>query len=346
MAEKGDFADAVVGEFGAFHQDILHRAGDLLAAGVGDDAEGAVFAASLHDGDEGGGAAGGGVGEVVEFFNGGEGDIHLRGAGLAASGDEFGEAVEGLGAEDDIHKGGAADDVCALLTGDASADGDEGVWVFALEAADAAEVGEDLFLCFVADGAGVEEDDLRFVRGGGGDGAGAAAEEVRDFGGVVFVHLAAEGADEETRRRPLRVGRVLRDLVFGVHLGYTIAQMGLRIAMFVMLGVLAVGLSGCGGGAGAGGDGSGREFLRELQGRGLTLPSQVSLSDFSAAARGMAITEPEAFLESVGVPVRGEGSGRWVARADLLRACGAECNRREGLGELLVKFSVVWIRNN
>ena len=112
----------------------------------------------------------------------------------------------------------------------------------------------------------------------------------------------------------------------------------------VLGGALAVGLSGCGAPAGDTAA-SGRGFLLELQVRGLTLPTRVPLSDFSAAALAMGVTDPEGFLKSLQTPIRGEGSFRWLARADLLRACGAECNRIEGLGELLVKLSVVWVRN-
>ena len=120
--------------------------------------------------------------------------------------------------------------------------------------------------------------------------------------------------------------------------------MRLRIAILVLGGALAVGLSGCGAPAGDTAA-SGRGFLLELQVRGLTLPTRVPLSDFSAAALAMGVTDPEGFLKSLQTPIRGEGSFRWLARADLLRACGAECNRIEGLGELLVKLSVVWVRN-
>ena len=113
--------------------------------------------------------------------------------------------------------------------------------------------------------------------------------------------------------------------------------------MLALAAALTAALSGCGG---AGGDPSGRAFLRGLQDRGLTLPSQIQLDDFHAAARRLGVTDPVDFLESMGVPVRGGGGDRWLARADLLRACGPDCNRREGLGELLAKFAVVYHRRN
>ena len=130
--------------------------------------------------------------------------------------------------------------------------------------------------------------------------------------------------------------------------------MRLRIAILALGLGLAAGLSGCagdgaggaGGGISAGGDDSGRGFLRRLEGRGLTLPEVVSFSEFAAASRGMGVTDPEGFLASMGVSVRGAAGGRWISRADLLRACGGGCNPREGLGELLIKLTVVFHRRN
>lgn len=117
--------------------------------------------------------------------------------------------------------------------------------------------------------------------------------------------------------------------------------------MLMVSGALATALAGCAGAPGAGADGGGDGgYLRALQGRGLTLPQHIPLADFNAAARGLGITEPAEFLSSMGVPVRGAGAGRWLARADLLRACGPDCSRRDGLGELLLKFAVVFHRNN
>jgi hypothetical protein len=63
LAEEGDFAGAVVEELLDFAEDVVHGAGAFGAAGFGDDAEGAVHVAALHDGDEGGdlGGVGGGA---------------------------------------------------------------------------------------------------------------------------------------------------------------------------------------------------------------------------------------------------------------------------------------------
>ena len=100
-----------------------------------------------------------------------------------------------MGAEHHIHKRGAADNVFALLAGHAAANGDQGGGVFLLHLADSPQVGKNLFLRLVADRAGVEEDDFSFFRIFQGNGAGAVAEQVRDFGRIVFIHLASEGAD-------------------------------------------------------------------------------------------------------------------------------------------------------
>ena len=125
----------------------------------------------------------------------------------------------------------------------------------------------------------------------------------------------------------------------------------MRLRIAILAGWLAAAaLSGCAGGGAASaggsaaGDDSGLQFLRRLEARGLTVPQVISFSDFAAKSRGLGVTDPEGFLESMKISVRGAGAGRWIARGDLLRACGAGCDAREGMGELLVKFAVVFHR--
>ena len=124
----------------------------------------------------------------------------------------------------------------------------------------------------------------------------------------------------------------------------------MRLRIAILAGWLAAAaLSGCAGGGATGGsaatgDDSGRQFLRRLEARGLTVPEVISFSDFAAKSRGLGVTDPEGFLESMKISVRGSGAGRWIARGELLRACGADCDAREGMGELLVKFAVVFHR--
>mgnify|MGYP000123740563 CR=1 FL=1 len=65
-----------LGGGGHFGDDVVHRAADFFATGVGHHAEGAVFAAAFHNGDKRRGAVGAGLRQVVEFLDLGETDVH------------------------------------------------------------------------------------------------------------------------------------------------------------------------------------------------------------------------------------------------------------------------------
>lgn len=68
---------------------------------------------------------------------------------------------------------------------------------FFFERTHAPQIGEDFFLRFFAHGAGVEQDDVGFVGLGNlFDAAVFFGEDGEHFVAVVFVHLAAEGADK------------------------------------------------------------------------------------------------------------------------------------------------------
>ena len=104
-----------------------------------------------------------------EFLGDGEFGIDRRPAG-ARRGDELRQAVIGLGADDNIDEGGAPYNLGALGLGDATgnADGDlaTGLSRSFLQHAEAPEIGIDLFRRFLANMAGVEEDEI------GGAGVG------------------------------------------------------------------------------------------------------------------------------------------------------------------------------
>src|SRR5690606_18534686 len=85
-------------------------------------AKAAVFAAAFHDGYEGGGAVDAGRGKGVELLDFRKADVDLRAAFAAAAGNELGQAVQGLGAEDHVDVGRAGDDGGAFLAGYAAAD--------------------------------------------------------------------------------------------------------------------------------------------------------------------------------------------------------------------------------
>ena len=77
----------------------------------------------------------------------------------------------------------------------------------------------------------------------------------------------------------------------------------------------------------------------------LELPNAVNYGEFESACVKRGMLGLAAFLESVNVEVQGEGDGSYLLRADLLRACGDECNPREGLGEVLADIAVYRISN-
>ena len=89
---------------------------------------------------------------------------------------------------------GLLEDGFAFLLGDAADDGE--LFAFALEALVLVEAVEDFLLGFIADGAGVVEDEagvgLVFDAG-----VALVLEGADDFFGVMGVHLAAEGFDVE-----------------------------------------------------------------------------------------------------------------------------------------------------
>ena len=106
--------------------------------------------------------------------------------------------MQGLRAEDDIDVGRAFDDVFAFLRCHAAGHADNHIGVFLFDGLDAAEIGKDFFLRFFAHGAGVEQDDVGIV--GFGHLLDAAVfffQYGEHFFAVVFVHLAAEGADKD-----------------------------------------------------------------------------------------------------------------------------------------------------
>ena len=201
LAQQRDLLDALVGQARHLGQHFLERAAELLAAGVGHDAVGAVLAAALHDRDEGRRALDPRRRQMVELLDLGEADVDLRAAGALAGLEHLRQAVQRLRAEDHVDIGRALDDGCAFLAGHAAADADQHALL--LQVLDAAEIAEDLLLRLLAHRAGVEEDQVGLFRVVGRRVALGGLHDVGHLVRVVFVHLAAEGADVDLllRRR-------------------------------------------------------------------------------------------------------------------------------------------------
>src|SRR5690606_3032186 len=120
-----------------------------------------VLGAAFHDRNECGRAFGAWFGQAVELLDLGEADVDLRLSARAAGGDQLGQAVQGLRAEDEVDMRRAFDDRLAFLAGDAAADADDEGLVGCLELLPAPELAEDLLLGLLADRTGIDEDDVR-----------------------------------------------------------------------------------------------------------------------------------------------------------------------------------------
>src|SRR5690606_36822488 len=152
LAQQVDLLDPLARQVGDLVEHICHRADHFLTPGVGHHAEGAVLGTALHDGHEGRHPIGFRLGQAVELLDLGKADVHdgdpVAPAVLA---DHLRQAVQGLGAEHQVHVGRPAGDGVPLLAGDAAADADHQVGVPVLQGLPAAQLVEDLFLGLFAD---------------------------------------------------------------------------------------------------------------------------------------------------------------------------------------------------
>ncbi|WOV91025.1 MAG: hypothetical protein R1F54_11030 [Candidatus Zeuxoniibacter abyssi] len=94
-------------------------------------------------------------------------------------------------------------------------------------------------------------------------------------------------------------------------------------------------LTSCNGGTAVSSGGVKTHFEKSLAVRGRTLPNTVNYDDFYRTAYNMGMVEVDEFLSASNIPIKGDGDGRYLLRADLLRACGESCTGDEGLGKIL-----------
>ncbi len=195
LAEELDFGVAAVGDAACLFENGVGASAALLAACVGDDAVGAELVAAFDDGDVG----------AVRIFPGGElgfkGLVSLAvvesgdaGFSCFKAGEHLGEFAVGGGASDERDVGRAVEDFFAFLLGDTAEDGE--ALPFPRELLVVVESVEDLLLGFVADGAGVVEEQV-CVQLSLDLGVSLLFEGADDLFGVMCVHLAAEGLEIE-----------------------------------------------------------------------------------------------------------------------------------------------------
>jgi hypothetical protein len=133
-------------------------------------------------------------------------ELEVALGGDAVGGEELGELVDLTRAEGDVDERELAEHLVLDGLGPAAADADDPLRVVLLERLGLVEVGDEALVGLLADRAGVEEDEVGLVAGGG-LAVAERLEHALHALRVVLVHLAAEGGDVE---RLHRVWRVLR----------------------------------------------------------------------------------------------------------------------------------------
>ena len=200
LAEERDLHHSIVSEALDLGEDIPEGSRSLGTANERDDAERArVVAADAdrHPGVMGAATAGRqpaprgqGAREDLRVLA----HVHLRTVGLRLA-DQVQQLGKRMRADHDVHPRGAALDQAAILLGQASGDDDAEPGVAVLQRFQVTEGPVEAVVSVLADGAGVQDDDLG-VGGLGHRGVAVRLEQTRDPLGVVLVHLAPEGADQ------------------------------------------------------------------------------------------------------------------------------------------------------
>ena len=193
LSQKRDFLDALLGQNGAFDQNVHQGTADFFPAGIGDNAVRAIFAAAFHHRHKSGRAFHLGFGEAVEFFNLREGNVHLRLPRRLPFFQKLRQAVQRLGTKNHVHPRRTTKDVFTFLACDAPTDGNPHAGTEFFEFADATQIRKRFFLRFFANGAGDDHDKIGVVRFRNAF-VPLGAHEVDDARGVIVVHLAAEAA--------------------------------------------------------------------------------------------------------------------------------------------------------
>ena len=131
---------------------------------------------------------------MIEFLDFGEAHVDLGATRTSTLVKEIGDAVKRLRTKNNVDPRGALQNVLAFLTRHATAHGDAHFGTLFFHFADAAEVGEDLFLSLLANRAGVDHDEIGLFEIFGALVRLSVSKQVREATGVVVVHLAAEAA--------------------------------------------------------------------------------------------------------------------------------------------------------
>ena len=193
LTQQGDLLHPLGDQHLDLGQDLAGSPIGLPAAQRRHDAEGAGVVAAHADRDPGGV---GGVppgrqrrGEPLERL----GDLDLGGLFDPGPFQQQRKLADVVGAEDHVHPGRPADDLAAVLLGQAAADGDLQARVLLLGRQQLSEIAVQPVVGVLPHGAGVEHDHVRAVPGGPRV-AGFLQQPGQPLG-VVHVHLAPVGPD-------------------------------------------------------------------------------------------------------------------------------------------------------
>ncbi len=113
--------------------------------------------------------------------------------------------MQGLGPEHHVHEWRTALDGGAFLTGNAPAHADQQPRLAGLERPPPAQLVKDLLLSFFADGAGIQQDQIRVFRLGDELVPLALPQQIGHASRVVLVHLATVGFYVELLHRSARI---------------------------------------------------------------------------------------------------------------------------------------------
>ena len=203
LPEQGDLDDAVGRQALHLGEDVADRARALRPANQRDDAERAGVVTARRDRDPGAERVVARCGQGARERFGVLAHIHLGPIGLRLL-QQVEQLRQGVGPDHDIDPGGLALDQPLVLLCQTPRDHDLELGVAVLDRLEVAQVAVQLVVGVLADRARVEHDDPRLVGILGGRHA-VGHEQARDPLGIVFVHLAPEGADQVLRFHLLRV---------------------------------------------------------------------------------------------------------------------------------------------
>ena len=127
-------------------------------------------------------------------------ELEVALGGERVGGEELGQLVDLARAEGDVHERELAEDLLLDRLRPAAADAHDALGIAPLERLGLAEVGDEAIVRLLADGAGVEEDEVR-VPALGHLAIAERLEHALHALGVVLVHLAAERGDVERLHR-------------------------------------------------------------------------------------------------------------------------------------------------